>query len=94
MEGLPSGSSPPSFSNDEVSCVREGHTVAVVGGIELDVAAGPVVLVVVLAAHEGGVGELEVERIGRWVCGWGCEGGGEGSESDSKVVEGDHGERL
>lgn len=61
---LPGGSSLPALSNDEVTGVGELNGVAVVGGLEVDVAAGLVVLVVVLAADKaGGVVQLEVGKV-------------------------------
>lgn len=62
--------------------------VTVVGGAELNIAAGLVVLVVVLTLVQGIEGELEVGsiRVGHR----GSEGASNGGESDDQVGEGDH----
>jgi hypothetical protein len=61
---LAGGASLPALADDEVTSVGEGDGVAVVGGLEVDVARGLVVLVVVLALDEvGSVVELEVGEV-------------------------------
>jgi hypothetical protein len=85
----------PALADDEVTGVAEVDRVAVVGGLEVDVAGGLVVLVVVLAAHKGAVldGELEVgglEAGGGGVGGRGGEGASDGGEGNSHGGEGNH----
>ena len=80
---LPVSTGGPSLSDDEVTSVGEGNGVTVVGGAELNVSAGLVVLVVVLAGNESLVlrssGELEVGDVG--------SGSGEGRASDGGDAE-------
>jgi hypothetical protein len=89
--GIPGGSSPPALADYEVTGTGEGDRVSVVGGAELNISAGLVVLVVVLTTGQGGLGrELKVGSIGVGVSGRGSEGAGYGRQSDSEVGEGDH----
>jgi len=71
---LPVGSGPPSLADDEVTSARELDRVSIVGWAELNIAAGLVVLVVVLATDELISSELEVRSIGHR----GSEGAGSG----------------
>jgi hypothetical protein len=89
---LAGGSRLPSLSNDEVASVGELDGVAVVAGAEVDVAAGLVVLVVVLATCEAVGVELKVGSIsyGDWVGSWGGEGADSGGESKDEGGESNH----
>lgn len=61
---IPGSSGLPALADDKVTSVGELDGIAVVGGAEVDIAAGLVVLVVVLAADEtGSVVQLEVGKI-------------------------------
>lgn len=51
---LPGSASGPALANNEVTSAREGDGVAVIGRLEVDVAASLVVLVVVLTADKAG----------------------------------------
>lgn len=86
---LPGGTSLPALTDDEVTGVGELDGITVVGGLEVDVAAGLVVLVVVLAADKaGGVGELKVGKVRN---GSGSsEGASSGRERDGDGGEGNH----
>ena len=84
---LPGGSLGPSLSDDEVTGVGEGDGVSVGLRLEVDVAAGLVVLVVVLAGDEGtslGSAELEVRDV--------SDGSGKGRASDGRNGENDRAE--
>lgn len=80
----------PALADDEVACSREGHTVARVAGAEVDVAAGLVVLVVVLAAENVLGGEIEVRSINIGVCCWGGEDAGGGGQGEGEGAESNH----
>jgi hypothetical protein len=85
----------PALADDEVTGVVEVDRVAVVGGLEVDVARCLVVLVVVLAADKGAVleGELEVgglEAGGGGVGSRGGEGASDGRKGNSHGGEGKH----
>lgn len=86
-KSLPGGTSPPALADDEVTSAGELDAIAVVAGLEVDVAAGLVVLVVVLATGEAGLGgELKVGDVGDR----GGEGASRGGEGKSQSAEGDH----
>ena len=85
---VPSSSGPPTLTDDKVACVGEADRVAVVGGREVDVAAGLVVLVVVLTAGEVVRSDLKVRGVGAG--GRGSEGAGNGRSSDGEVSESNH----
>jgi hypothetical protein len=72
---IPGGSSLPALADNEVASVGELNGVAIVGGREVDVAAGLVVLVVVLTTRKAVGIELEVGSISdsHWVSGRGGE---------------------
>jgi hypothetical protein len=77
------GAGLPALSDDEVTSVRELDGVAVVGGREVDVAAGLVVLVVVLATSEVVGVQLEVRSV--------SNGGGSSERADCGGKGKDHG---
>jgi hypothetical protein len=88
---LAGGSLLPALSDDEVTGVGEVDRVAVVGGAELDVAAGLVVLVVVLATGEVVGAKLEVGSIshgGDGLSSRSCERADSGGESKDHGSEG------
>jgi hypothetical protein len=86
---LPGGSSLPALTNDEVTGVGELNRVAVVGRLEVDVAASLVVLVVVLAADKaGGVVQLEVGKVRDGSRS--SEGASSGGKRNSDGGEGNH----
>jgi hypothetical protein len=89
---VPVGSGLPSLADDKVSSVAERDGVAIVGGREVDIAAGLVVLVVVLATSKAVGIELEVEGIGssNWLSSWGGEGADCGGEREDNGGESDH----
>jgi hypothetical protein len=90
---LAGGSRLPALTDDEVTGVREVDRVAVVGGAELDVAAGLVVLVVVLATGEVVGAKLEVGSIshgGDGLSSRSCERADSGGESKDHGSEGNH----
>jgi hypothetical protein len=60
---VPVGSGLPSLADNEVTSVGELNGVTVVGGREVDVAAGLVVLVVVLATSEAVGAKVEVGGV-------------------------------
>jgi len=70
---LPCGSGPPTFADDEITGAGEADRVAIVSGAEVHIAAGLVVLVIVLALHEflSNTVEVKVWRIDIWISGWG-----------------------
>ena len=74
QSSVPVSSRPPALADDEVPCAGERDGVAVVGGREVNVAAGAVVLVVVLAASEVLGSDFEVRKIWTvWLSSWGSE---------------------
>ena len=86
---LPGGSSLPALADDEVTGVGELNGVAGVGGLEVDVAAGLVVLVVVLAADKaGGIVQLEVGKVRDRSRG--SEGASSGGKRNGDGGEGNH----
>jgi hypothetical protein len=64
FHGVPGGSGLPALANDEITSTRELNGVSVAGRLEVDVAVGLVVLVVVLTAHQTVSGNLKVGSIG------------------------------
>ena len=88
---IPGSSSLPSLSNNEVTSVGERDRVAVVGWAEVHVAAGLVVLVVVLAAHQtGDVGKFEVRKISDCVGSRSGECANGSRQRNSELREGNH----
>jgi hypothetical protein len=77
----------PALANNKVASVRELDAVTVVGGREVDVARGLVVLVVVLALDDGGlVGELKVREVSSGS----REGASDGGKGEEDGAEGNH----
>jgi hypothetical protein len=75
---VPSSALVPALADDEVTSAGEVHRVSIAGRVELNVAAGLVVLVVVLTLAQAGGGELEVGSIGLGVGSRGGEGASNG----------------
>ena len=86
------GARAPALADYEVAGVGEVDRVAVVGRVELDVAAGLVVLVVVLAAGDDICGEVEIGKIDRRVSSRSCHDARGGRKGQSKSAESDHDE--
>lgn len=93
---LAGGAGLPALADDEITSIREGDRVAIVGRLKVDIARGLVVLVVVLALDEiGSIVELEVGEISdRSRGGEGassyrerCSDGGEGDHFDDWCLE-------
>ena len=86
---LPSGSGLPTFTNHEVASIGERNRVSVAGRRKVDVAAGLVVLVVVLAADKaGGIVQLEVGKVRDRSRG--SEGASSGGKRNGDGGEGNH----
>lgn len=91
-EILPGGARLPALADDEITSTRKGHGVAVAAGIEVYVAAGLVVLVVVLAGFESGLGRAN-DKVGRVSLGVGSrssKNSRDGRSGESQVCKGDH----
>jgi hypothetical protein len=89
---LPGGARLPALANDEVTSTRERHGVAVAAGVKVDAAARLVVLVVVLAGLEDGLGRAN-DKVGRVGLGGGRGRGEDGREcrgGEGQVGKGDH----
>jgi len=82
------GSGLPSHSDDEVTSVGELDRVAGAAGLVVDVAAGLVVLVVVLAADNVAGGQLEIRSISD--SSRSCEAANRGGKGEDDGVEGNH----
>ena len=88
------GAGAPALADDEVTSTREVDRVAVVGGVELNVAAGLVVLVVVLATSDDVGGEVEVGEIDLGVRSRSGHDAGGGRKGESESAESDHDDDL
>ena len=84
------GTGPPALTDDEVASTREVDRVTVVGGVELNVSAGLVVLVVVLTLGKAVHGEIEVGGIDASVGDRSREGARGSRKGKSKSAEGNH----
>lgn len=74
INNLPHRSSPPSLSDDKVTSAGELHRVAIVGRLEVDIATGLVVLVVVLSTSKIMGAKFEVGCVTIGFSSWGSEG--------------------
>lgn len=84
------GTGPPALTDDEVASTREVDRVAVVRGVELNVSAGLVVLVVVLTLGKAVHGKVEVRSIDAGIGDRGRKGARGGRKGKSKRAEGNH----